>query len=152
MMLHNRGQNQAHAFYKRWSVPIFAFCRWFLGEEKDAEEATVETFLAYLRRGPSPKTDRVPDELLKCAVDSVRRRCPLRPAPTVTPRDLAGVIPLLPCEQRAVFVLCAVLGIEEPSIAVATGMPREQVRQLWFASLMRARELLQKDFIEEQMK
>ena len=150
-MFHTRSEKEVHAFYRQWASPVFDFCRLFDGDPVRAEEATAEAFLNYLRRGFALDLDRLPDLLLRSAVDACKHRCFPRNRETLAGRDLWSAILLLPCDQRAVFILRDVLEMDEEATAVAIGLPRQQVRELRLQSLLGVRELLSKNMLMEQI-
>ena len=147
-----RGKKEIREFYERWGASVLAFCRLFLGDEAQAQEATAQTFLVYLRGDSALREDRLPLPLLRCAVDAVRDKCSPPASQEQNGQNLKSTILLLPCEQRAVFILHTVLHLDEASVAVATGFSVETVRKLSFRSLMRIRELLPRDFFEERIR
>ncbi len=149
-MTEERSEKQVRDFYRQWSRPVFAFCRLFLGEEKDGEEAAREAFLAYFRQGLSLALDQLPVQLLRCALDAVRDKCASVEQRKATNGTLEHAILLLPCEQRAVFILRNVLCLDAAAVAVVTRLPSEQVRQLWIQSMLAVRELLPRDFFKER--
>ena len=131
-------------------MAIFTFCRFFLGDEARAQEATLEAFLAYLRRGLALDRRKLPDLLVWYALDVAKEHCfPHRPRAAGS-QNLERALLFLPCDQRAVFILRNVLGLKDRSLATATGLPPEQVRELWVRSLMGIRKLLTKDFSKER--
>ncbi len=144
-----RSKREVQDFRDRWSAQIFAFCRVFLGNQERAQESTVEAFLVYLRQGLAPDETRLPNLLLQCAVEAVRDKCSCRDPRTARAENLESAILSLPCDQRIVFILRSVLRMDSVSVTVATGLAREQVRELWVSSLLRIRELLPEDFFKE---
>ncbi|MGH9777209.1 MAG: RNA polymerase sigma factor [Candidatus Acidiferrales bacterium] len=148
-MFETRNEKDVREFFDRWGTAVFTFCRLFLGNEGDANEATVEAFIEYLRPGLTLERKELPDLLLRCAVDAVKRRCSLRGPSTADGRTLESAIRLLPCEQRAVFILRDVLGLPEQAVATAFEFSGEQVRDLRLQALLAMRKLLPKDFWKE---
>lgn len=136
-------------FYQRWSWPLFAFCRLFLGDEESGEAAAQEAFLAYFRQGLPLACDQLPAPLLRCALEKVKDKCALVDPRKTANGTLEHAVLLLPCEQRAVFILRNVLRVDVASVAVATGLAWEQVRRLWIQSMLGVRELLPRDFFKE---
>lgn len=149
-MNQERSENQVRNFYRRWSKQVFVFCRLFLGDEEGGEEATREVFLAYFRRRLPPASDQLPIDLLRCALGAVKDKCALADPQRAMNGTLEHAILLLPCEQRAVFILRNVLHEEAASVAAVTGLPFEQVRQLWIQSMLTVREFLPKSFFKER--
>lgn len=143
-------EKEIRDFYRRWSRLLFAFCRLFLGDEQDGEEATRQAFLAYFRQGLPVVSDRLPVDLLRCALDAVRDKCALVDPRNATDGTLEHAILLLPCEQRAVFILRNALNVDAASVAVVTGLASEQIGQLWIRSMLAVRELLPRDFFKER--
>lgn len=148
-MTEGRSEKQVEDFYRRWSRPVFAFCQLFVGSQEGGEEAAREVFLVYFRRGLPLELDQLPAPLLRCALDVLKEKCALVDRQNRRNGTLAGVILLLPCEQRAVFILRNVLRVEIASVAAATGMTEEQVRHIWFRSILAVREFLPRSFFKE---
>jgi DNA-directed RNA polymerase specialized sigma24 family protein len=149
-MTERRSEKEVEGFYRRWSRPVLAFCRLFVGNQEGGEEAAREVFLAYFRQGLSLELDQWPVPLLRCSLNVLKEKCALVDRQNARNGTLEGVILLLPCEQRAVFVLRNVLRVETASVAAATGMPEEQVRNIWIQSMLAVRELLPRSFFEER--
>ena len=149
-MNEGRSEKQVQDFYRRWSRPIFAFCRLFVGSQEGGEEAAREVFLAYFRQGLPLELDQLPVPLLRCALDVLKEKCTLIDRQNAGNGALESAILLLSCEQRAVFILRNVLRVETPSIAAAIGMPEERVRRLWFKSLLVVRQFLPRSFFKER--
>ena len=143
-------EKQVRDFYRRWSRPVFAFCCLFLGDERGGEEATREAFLAYFRRGLPPASNQLPIDLLRCAMDAVKDKCALADPQNATNGTLEHAILVLPCEQRAIFILRNVLRVDAVSVGAITGLGSAQVSQLWIQSLLSARKLLPRDFFKER--
>ncbi|HEY4684346.1 MAG TPA: hypothetical protein VIH17_13990 [Candidatus Acidoferrales bacterium] len=145
-----RSKEEVRTFYKRWGAPVLTFWRLFLGDEAQAEEATAEAFLVYLRGDHALEQNHALILLLRFAVDTAQDRA--SPSVSRKPDDqtLKSAVLLLPCEQRAVFILRNVLRMDAASVAIATGLPCEQLRELWLRSLLAVRELLPKDFFKER--
>lgn len=147
-MTEGRSEKQVQDFYRRWSRPIFAFCRLFVGSQEGGEEAAREVFLVHFRQGLPLELDQLPVPLLRCALDVLKEKCTLIDRQNAGNGTLESAILLLSCEERAVFILRNVLRVETPSIAAAIGMPEEQVRSIWIQSLLAVRELPRSFFKE----
>ena len=148
-MSRTRSEREVHAFYRLWASRIFDFCRLFHGDPARAEEATAEAFVNYVRRGLALDLNRLPDLLLRSAVEAAKRRCFPRNRKALAGGEVGSAILSLPCDQRAVFILRDVLEMDEETTAVATELPRQQVCELRRQSLLGVRELVSKDFCEE---
>jgi len=149
-MTEERSERQVRDFYQRWSRPVFAFCRLFLGDEEGGEAATREAFLAYVRQGLPLVSDQLPVHLLRCALEAVKDKCALVEQRKAKNGTLEHTILLLPSEQRAVFIFRTVLHVDTASVAFVTGLPTEQVRQLWIQSVLAVRELMPREFFKER--
>ena len=143
-----RSEQEIHSFYDHYAAEILMFCRLFFGDEIQAEEATKEAFLAYVRGGSDLDTDGVPTALYGCALAAVRDRCSLRPPPQENDRFLKDAILFLPCDQRVVFILRFVIGLNAEDVATATGLSRDSIHSLAFRALMQLRTLLPREFKE----
>ena len=137
-------------FYELWKVSVFTFCRLFLGDEDAAGESASRAFLSYIRKGNPLDSGELPPQLVGEAIAAVKDRCATAPKANGGCRTLAEAILVLPCEQRAVFILRSVLGCGVELISVVIRMPVEQVRKVYLAALLRLRELLPRSFFEER--
>jgi DNA-directed RNA polymerase specialized sigma24 family protein len=142
-------EKQVRDFYRRWNKQVFAFCRLFLGDEERGQKAAREAFLAYFRQRLSLASDQLPMDLFRCALGVVRDQCALADPHKAADETLEHAILLLPCEQRAVFILRNVLNVDTVAVADVTRLPVEQVRRLWMESMLAIRELLPRDFFKE---
>jgi DNA-directed RNA polymerase specialized sigma24 family protein len=145
----SKAEQEIRGFYDRWKSQVYTLCLLFPDDEKTAEEAVTEAFATFLRTKGSLLPDGLPAGLLASAVASLHRRCAGVTASRSADQSLKPALLRLRCEQRAVFILRDVLGLEEGVVAAATRLPSNQVRALRFAALMQLRELLPKDFLEE---
>lgn len=127
------------------------FCRLFFGDEAQAERATEQAFVAYVRGGSDLDTDGVPTALYRCVLAAVRDRCSVRASPRPNGRFPKDAILLLPCNQRAVFILRYVVGLNVGQVATVTGLSPNAVRSLAFRALMQIREILPRDFFKEHV-
>ena len=147
-----RSEKEARAFYKRWKVPVFTFCRIFLGDEQRAQDVALEGFLAYFRGDHPLELTQLPDPLLRCVLESARNQCAPGRLQQVDAKGLEVALLTLPCEQRAVFILRNVLGVPDKSVAIATGFTPERVRELWVQGLFRLRNLLPENSFKEHVR
>lgn len=147
-----RSEKEIRGFYERWKVPVFTFCRLFLGDEQRAHGVTRRAFLAYFRGGHPLELTQMPDSLLRCVLESPKHQCAPSRLHQADGKALEGALLSLPCEQRAVFILRSVLAIPNKSVAVATGFPPERVKELWIQGLLRLRSLLPKNFSKEHIR
>lgn len=148
-----RSEKQVREFYDRWKAPVFRFCVLFLGDKKRAADATGQAFLRYVKETPDAANNQLPHGLVRLALEAARQVC-------VTPDPLSrsGGVPLqeailtLPCEQRAVFILRNVLGMDRRDVSEVTGHSLRQVSELWTRSMLTLREQLPKEFFKEQIR
>ena len=133
------------AFYQRWSSDVFVFCRLFLGDEREAERMTSRAFLAFYRDSSElPLTEGVPARLIGFAYQAMQ---PYQPVSAHTfGGSLEDCLAQLDHGQRAVFIARNVLGMNWASVATATGLVLDEVKELWLAGMLRVRELLPRDF------
>ena len=144
-----KSEEEVREFYRRWGAQVVTFCRLFLGDDRLAEHATADAFVLYLRRGLALESRQLPSLLLRCAVSAAKERCSSGDGPIEETPDLRSAILFLPCEQRAVFILRCVLGLDSPSVAMATGLASNNVQRLWVESLLHIRGLLSKESPKE---
>jgi len=147
-----QSQKEVRAFYERWKVHMFTFCRLFLGDEKRAHDVAPEAFLAYLREGRPLERTQLPDSLLRCVLESAKHQCAPGRLPQADGKALDRALLSLPCEQRAVFILRSVLAVPDASIASATGFSPERVRKLWVQGLFQLRNLLPENSFKEHVR
>lgn len=131
-------------------MPVFTFCRLFLGEEKRAHDVVLEAFLAHFREAYFFELTELPASLLQCVLEAIKHQCAAPPLPHADGKTLEHAILSLPCEQRAVFILRNVLAVPQASIASATGFSSERVRELWIQALFRLRDLLPENLLKER--
>ena len=146
-----RREAEIREFYDRWKASVFRFCVLFLGDEERASEATGKAFLRYMREAPDAASDQLPRGLVGFALEAAREWC-------ASPADLARsdgsslreAILRLPCEQRAVFLLRNVLGMDRQAVSEVTGLTTRRISELWLKSMLALREQLPRDFFKEQ--
>lgn len=147
-----RSEKEVRDFYEGWKVPVFTFCRLFLGDEQRAHDVELEAFLAYFRGGRPLELTQLPDSLLRCMLESAKHQCAPSRLQQIDGKVLEDALLCLPCEQRAVFILRNVLGVPDKSVAVATGFSPERVRELWVQGLIRLRSLLPENCFKEHVR
>ncbi len=139
---------EVEAFYRRWELDVFVFCRLFLGNEVEAETLASRAFLNFYREsGSLPTTGEIPPRLVGSAFH-VTQPCQPERSPTSQGGGLEKCILWLDCKQRAVFIMRNVLGMTWAGIASAMSLSVEEVRQLWLKGMLRVRELLPEDFFK----
>lgn len=134
-------ESEAQGVYERWGPSILTYCRLFLGDQEAAEAATQGSFVAFLRTSPQPSGAGIPLALLRAALMATKNRCSLRGPRCPVSDELEDVLPLLSCEERAVFILRGVLELQAGEVAAVTGTTSEAVNRLWFHSLLHLRQL-----------
>ena len=144
-----KNEEEVREFHQRWSAQVLTFCRLLLGDDRLAENATADAFVLFLRKGFALESRQLPSLLLRCAVSAARERCSPGDGPIEKTPDLRSAILSLPCEQRAVFILRCVLGLDSPSVAMATGLASHNAPRLWAESLLPIRGLLSKESPKE---
>ena len=140
-MSRNRLEPEVDEFYGRWSRQIFTYCRLFLGNRDQAEIATEEAFTRFLSQSPDLSGNRLSLALVRCAWEAAGSHCVSSSPGPAEVEELTDARPLLPCEQRSVFILRSVLGLRAEAVAVATLRTPQQVNQIWVQSLLRIRKL-----------
>ena len=144
-----KSEEEVREFYQRWGAQVLTFCRLLLGDDRLAENATADAFVLYLRKGLALESRQLPNLLLGCAVNAAKERCSPGNGPIQETADLKSAILSLPCEERAVFILRAVLGLDFFSVAIATGLASNKMQRLWIGSLLPIRGLLSKESLKE---
>lgn len=144
-------EKKIHEFYDRWKAPVFRLCVLFLGDEERATDATGQAFLRYVKEIPDASNNQLPHGLVRLALEAARQLC-VTPAPLARSGGLSfqEAILMLPCEQRAAFILRSVLGLNVEAISEAMGLGSNLVRSLWFQAVLRLRELLPTKFFVER--
>lgn len=143
-------EKELREFYTKWSPLVFRVCRLFLGNDAEAEKATEAGFLTYFERELDLDRVALPILLLIFALEAGKRYCASiakRPDP---PTELGEAILLLPCDERAVFILRNVVGLDELTVGEIVELPIPEVRKRWFQSLMHLRELMPKESLKER--
>lgn len=148
-----RSEKECRAFYDRWKVPVYTFCRLFLGNEERALDATVQAFANYMREEARFETNKMPPRLIGLALEATHLWCALSAQPAGTDGlSFRDAILRLPCEQRAVFILRNVLGMDRQDVSEVTGLSLQQISELWTRSMLTLREQLPRQFFKEQMR
>jgi hypothetical protein len=143
-------EKELREFYTKWSPLVFRVCRLFLGNDAEAEKATEAGFLTYFERELDLDRVALPILLLIFALEAGKRYCASiakRPDP---PTELGEAILLLPCDERAVFILRNIAGLDELTVGEIVELPIPEVRKRWFQSLMHLRELMPKESLKER--
>lgn len=143
-------ETDIHDFYRRWSPQVCAFCRLFLGDPSRAEEATARAFLAYVERDLDLDFGELPDDLLRFAWEAGKHYDETRPSLVANGRDLGKAILLLPFEERAVFILRSVMGMDELDVGTVLDFPLQKVRETWMRALLELRRLLPTSFFGDR--
>lgn len=143
-----QSEEEARSFYDHWKSVVFTYCFLYLGDEPLAEEATQEAFVRFFQQGSTRfwrDGNRVPLSLLQGTLVAAQKRCAIRqPSREKLGNAIEDVIPLLPCEQRMIFILRSVLNLSYEMIAVATGFEQQQAAQYWLEASLRMRQLFLK--------
>jgi len=148
-----RNEKEVRAFYDSWKAPVFRFCLLFLGSEEQAGDATVRAFTGYLREHGELEAAKLPVLLVRLALEGARGSCgALVSTGSRNGDSLQQAILRLPCEQRAVFILRNVLGMDRRDVSEVTGFSLQRVSELWTRSMLTLREQLPKEFFKEQMR
>ena len=137
-------------FYDRWKSSVFRFCCLFLGYKDLAAECTGEAFLNYLREKLVLQTSALPARLMGFALAAVKRRSALASRANLPSQSLAAKILCISSDERAVFIMRSVLGLDDSFVALATALPVERMRSLWLRSLFNLRAMLPKGFFERR--
>ena len=134
------------AFYKRWGPDVFVFCRLFLGDKEQAEKVSANVFVDYCRESSElPVSGDIPGRLVNRAYRAMPPCRGTQPAQRKCDR-LEDCIPHLDCNERVVFILRNVLGLDWEATSRASELSAEQVRQFWLTGMLRMRELLRVGF------
>lgn len=148
-----RSEEDIRKFYDRWKALVFRFCVMFLGDEKRASEVTGQAFLRFMKEAPDAAIDQLPHGLVRFALEAASQWCAsLTHLGRTDGSSLREAILRLPCEQRAVFILRNVLGMDREAVAEATGLTIPRISELWLRSMLAVREQLPRDFFKEPMK
>lgn len=148
-----RSEKEVRAFYERWKGLVFRICLLFLGNEERATDATAQAFAGYVRDHAELAIDKLPPLLVRLALGVTRSWCAAHVPPASRDGDsLQGAILRLPCEQRAVFILRNVLGMDRQDVSEATGLSLQLIGELWIRSMLTLRERLPREFFKEQMR
>ena len=144
---------EIESFCNRWKHPVFGFCHIFLGSEGAAEESTSLAFVDYFREHDRAfDMDALPPALLEAAFCAVRKRCHAVRKTSGCKETLEEAVLVLPCNQRAVFILRTVLGLDAEVASKIMGLSSGEIVTTWMAALLRLRTLLPKRFFKEKGK
>jgi ActR/RegA family two-component response regulator len=143
-----REAHEIKVFYDRWKASVIRFCCLFLGHKDLAGECTCEAFLNYFREKLVLQTSALPARLMGFALAAVKRRSVLASWANLPSQSLAEKVLCIPSDERAVFIMRSVLGLDDSSVALATALPVERTRALWLRSLFNLRVMLPREFFE----
>jgi DNA-directed RNA polymerase specialized sigma24 family protein len=138
-MADRRSETELRQFYERWAAVVDTFCRLYLGNPTVAEEVVTESFLQYFRRELPLWLDHVPTALMSLALEE--SNCRVDVAEGEAGSDFEWAMLRLPPDQRAVFILHGVLGLQLPWVAAVTRIGYAEVCRLWVCSLLQLRML-----------
>ena len=140
------GQEQTD-FLRRAVPEVLRFCTLFVGNPRLADEAAVRAFVR-LRTEPNAVQHGTPIHLLSSALDECKR------TPALPPDDLAplqSAILGLDEQQRAVFILHAVLSIPLPWVCAIVGVSNDEALQVYAKALIEIRNFLSPtDYLKER--
>lgn len=117
-------------FYARWAPSVLSFCVLFLGDEEQAELATQQAFVEYVRGRQSFTAERLPPTLMRHAVTAATQLAPSEPR-FPDSEELEEVLGLLAATERTVFILRTVLELPVSDVAYVLRMSTEQVNESW---------------------
>ena len=125
----------AHAleeFCSRWSKPLFAFGRMFLGDGTAAEELTCDVLLAFYRQRGSRLSDReLLPRTLGLALLATHKYRPGSSRPLANASRLETAIQGLPRLERAVVIMRDLLHMDWESMALASDLSQVQAHEVW---------------------
>lgn len=137
-------------FCTRWTQPVFAFCRMFLGDGAAAEELTCEVLLAFCRQRSSRLDDR---ELLPRTLGFALRAAHKYRAGPHRPLDNASLLESamqdLPDLERAVVIMRNLLRMDWESVALASDLSQAQAHEVWVRGFFQLNELVQRELFKE---
>lgn len=136
-MNEQRREDELRRFYDRWAPTVATFCRLYLGDSEAADKVTARAFLDYFRADSPLHLDHIPATLLSMAL--AESDCTDDSGEWDVESDFDWAILGLPPDERAVFILHGVLGLQLPWVAAVTRSPFATVQQLWVRALINLR-------------
>lgn len=138
-MSNKRAEDELRRFFDRWAAVVNTFCRLYLGNSDASDEVVSQSFLQYFRSGLPLRLDHVPVALMSLALEE--SNCRVDIGEVEAESDFEWAVLKLPPDQRAVFVLHGVLGLQLPWVAAVTHIAYADVCQLWGCALLQLRML-----------
>ena len=127
-------------FYQHWGPSVFSFCHMFLGDEQQAELATQNAFVEYVRGRYPFELESLPRNLVRFALREALKLAPPSPRFPDT-EELEGVLSMLEPADRAVFILRTVLDLPLHEVANITQLTNEQVNESWMKASLYLRDI-----------
>ena len=134
-------KEEREAFCGRWRTNVLSFTRMYLGNEELARHATERAFANYFRSEELLEMEDFPLGLW-CSTIEAARNCEKKdPFIGFAAEFRAALLQLAP-DERAIFLLHFVLGLEPSSIMLIGNWGPHQLRQLSAAGLFKVRRFL----------
>ena len=140
MAIHN--EIDCRLYYDRWAATALRYCKLFLGDQVEADAATQQAFLEILRRATDLgiSNDELPKNLMRAVVTAASSRC-ARSKMDLNTTDFESCIRMLPCAQRAVFLMRNTFGLKANQVAEITNTTVEVTNRTWSDAMLRMRQL-----------
>ena len=142
-MSKQRHEIELQQFYRLWAPHVMSFCRLYMGDSEMAEKAVAQTFLKYFRSELPLHCDRVPTALMSIAVEE--SDCAGDGGGADVDSGFEWAVLALPPQERAVFILHGMLGLQLPRVAAVTRLSFAAASQLWVRALLQLRMSTVKD-------
>src|SRR5437667_5205656 len=129
-------------YYDRWGPTALRYCQFFLGDQVEVEAATQQAFLEVFRSATdlSIDDDQLPADLMKSIVNAATNRSS-RFDKNLDTKNFESCIRLLPCAERAVFLMRNTFGLNAGQVADITNTTVEAVNQTCLDAMLRMRKV-----------
>ena len=140
MAIHN--ETDVRLYYDRWGRTALRYCQLFLGDQVEAEAATQQAFLEVFRSATDLgiDDDQLPADLMRSIVTAATNHCSGFDK-DLDAKDFESCIRLLPCSERAVFLMRNTFGLNPRQVADITNTSVEDVNRTCLDAMLRMRKV-----------
>lgn len=127
-------EEETWRFQEQWAPTVMVFCRLYTGDAQVANDCAVQALDEYFRRNLPLHLDHLPTLLMSLAYEKSKDAASV--PGTDAQSDFEWAVLALEADERAVFILHAILDLWLPWVAAITRISFETVNQLWSRGLI----------------